>query len=170
MKKALLFGMFILVAASLMAAAPVKEINGVKLYQTGNFPYGKLLSLDGLTSLPNGTWQEPVYFAEPIEFKDNGVPDGNGCYTYMAKVHHTWVGGLFVKLTDSAASSALFKIKIPYKAPLSSGTIHKFTTSAPLTIVSKENRLDSNGNSFGMYNCVCNGYLTVNGTAYPNGD
>ena len=166
MKKVLLYGVFMLLAASLMANSE-RSINGVDLYKNGSFPQGKLLDVDGLASLPTGKWQQPIYLAEPIEFKDNGVMDRRGCQEYIGKVNHTWVGGLYVKMTNSAASTSLFKIKFPYQTPLKSGGSYKFTTAAPLTIISKETRLNSDGRRFSVYNCVYQGYLKVRGTTYP---
>ena len=156
MFKLMLYGALALVLAAPLTsnAQEAKTVNGIKLYQTGNFPKGKMLHVDGLTSLPAGNWQEPVYLIDPIKFIGSGTKDDKGNYLYTGKVDRTWVGGLFVSVTNSAASNSVFKITTPYSAPLTAGSVYKFTSAQPLTVISKESQLNSNGTSFSVDNCT----------------
>ena len=154
---------------ALMLAAPFTSntTNGAELYQTGRFPHGKMLQIDGLTNLPNGKWQQTVYLIDPIEFKDSGTPDGKGGYVYTGKINRTLVGGLFVSVTNSAASNAVFKITIPYNTPLHNGSVYKFTSAEPLTVISKKSQLDSNAKQFAIFDCIVQGNMTIDGKIYP---
>ncbi len=144
-----------------------KTINGVELYEAGHFPHGKMLSMSDLTNLPNGTWEGKVYLIEPVEFKGSGTPDGRGGYIYTAKINHTWVGGLFVSVTDSSAANSVLRVKIPYNTPIHNGTVYKFTSAQPLTVISKKSQLDSNGKNFSIYDCIFQGYMIINNSRYP---
>ena len=135
MRKFLLVGVLALIGISLLAATHSRAINRIKLYRPGFFPSGRLYKANDLISLPNGTWQGKVYLDEAIVFKDNGVPDGRGYYTYTAKVDHSIVGSWYASMMHSAASKALFEITIPYKAPISLGLVYQFTNISPLTVV-----------------------------------
>ena len=164
MFKFIMSGVFVLMLATPFTS---NTANGATLFQPGGFPHGKMLKVDGLTSLPTGKWQQTVYLIDPIEFKDSGTPDGKDGYVYTGKINHTLVGGLFVSVTNSAAANAVFKITIPYNTPLHNGSVYKFTSSDPLTVLSKETQLDSNAKQFAIYNCIVQGYLTINDKKYP---
>ena len=142
--------------------------NGTKIYETGSFPQGKQMSITGLVNLPNGKWQEKVYLVDPIEFKGSGQEDANGNYNFTAKINRTLVGGLFVSVTNSAASTALFKITIPYKTPLQNGSVYKFTEEQPLTVISKISQMNSSGKQFAIYSCIFQGRMIIDGKIYPN--
>jgi hypothetical protein len=166
MIKFVMYGAFAMMLA-LPFTSNAKMVNGKKLFDTADFPHGKMLDVNELINLPKGKWQQTVYLVDPIEFKDNGTPNGKGGFVYTGKVHHTIVGDLWVSLINSAASNAVFKITIPYKTPLQKGSVYKFTSAQPLTIDSMKPQTNSNAESFAMFNCTFYGKMVIDGTMYP---
>ncbi len=154
--------------SSTATSSAAVSVNGVRLYERGGFPHGKYLKIGELSAYPVGKINGTVYLVdEPVEFKDGGNAAKNGGYIYTAKIDHTIVGGFIKSIFDSEATKAVLKIRIPYNNPIYSGMTYKFTSVNPLTVLSKESKLDSDGKQFFIYNCVFQGYLYLHGVRTP---
>jgi hypothetical protein len=139
-----------------------------KLYKVGEFPKGQFYDLEALSSLKNGKIAQHAYFAMPMQFIDPGTETyANKGRDFSAKVSHTAFIRAFDEVTDNVSSKSLFKIIIPYPSPISIGSKYKFTTASPITVLSKEEKTDSDGKPFYIYHCIYQGYLTIQGITYP---
>jgi hypothetical protein len=137
------------------------------LYKNGEFPQGEYYSLDTLNLLPVGKIKKLSYFAIPIQFTDAGTASGNMGREFTGRVDHNAFIRLIDSTTDSISSKSVFKIIIPYPSAISDGSKYKFTTASPITLLSKEQKMDSDGKPFSIYKCIYQGYLTIKGTTYP---
>ena len=153
-----------LLSVSLLADA----VNGVEIYKSGRFPEGKTIQLDELSYMNEGKQDRVIYLEAPMKFKDAGVPNGKGGFTYTAKVNRTWVGGFVSKFSSPKISSAVFKITIPYKSTLRTGDAYSFKSDSPLKVISKENKMGSDTKYYQLYTCIYEGYLNFkSGSTYP---
>jgi hypothetical protein len=158
----LFFGTFL--SAGLFA----EMINGVEIYKDGKFPSGKTIKIDGLYGLKYAETKENVYIEVPLDFKDDGSPNGHGGYTYTAKINRTWLGSFVSMFTESELADSVFKVTFPYKSTLRAKDAYSFTISSPLRIISKEKKMGSNTKNYDLYNCIYQGYLKLgNDTIYP---
>jgi hypothetical protein len=165
--KKIILGLLLL-TAFLCTGLFAEMINGVEIYKDGKFPDGKTIKIDGLYGLKYAKMGKKLYLEIPLDFKDDGSPNGKGGYTYTAKINRTWLGSFVSMFTDSELSDSVFKITFPYKSTLRAKDAYSFTVSSPLTIISKEKKMGSNTKSYDLYNCIYQGYLTLgNDTVYP---
>lgn len=140
---------------------------GTRLYKVGEFPQGQFYDLKALAMLQNGKIKQPAYFAMPMQFIDTGTSDISDGSEFSAKVSHTAFIRVFDQITDNISAKSLFKILIPYSSPISLGTRYTFTSASPITVLSKEEKTDSDGKPFYIYHCIYQGYLTMQGNTYP---
>ena len=162
---------FVLIVVVIMSAVVVSSatVNGVNIYEEGHFPVGKTIQVSDLNSVAYGKQKVNIYLETPLKFKNNGIPNSKGGFTYTAKINHTWVGNVVSGFTSPEITSAVFILTIPYKTPFRKGDAYVFGAGrgSPITIINKSKQIGSNGKNFDLYKCIYEGYVNFEDVKYP---